>query len=156
MSLDDITNFLEISDRLGTAGQPTREQFSQIRAAGYEALINLAMPDSINALPDEAGLVALQKMEYIHIPVIWTDPSTQNLEEFFAAMKRLEGRKIFAHCALNYRVSSFVYLYRVTCLAANAEEAWWDVLSIWEPDTNWSKFIRDSLEKLHESGKNPV
>jgi protein tyrosine phosphatase (PTP) superfamily phosphohydrolase (DUF442 family) len=156
MSLDDITNFMEISDRLGTAGQPTREQFSQIRAAGYEVVINLAMPDSINALPDEGSLVAVQKMDYIHIPVVWAAPSRQDLEEFFAVMKRLEGRKIFAHCALNYRVSSFVYLYRVICLGANAEEAWWDVLSIWEPDANWSKFIQDSLEKLHESGKNPV
>jgi protein tyrosine phosphatase (PTP) superfamily phosphohydrolase (DUF442 family) len=156
MSLDDITNFMEISEKLGTAGQPTREQFHEIGLAGYEAVINLALVDSANALPDEGEIVRALGMEYIHIPVLWQSPQEQNLMDFIAALDRLRSKKVFAHCVLNMRVSSFVYIYRVTCQGANPEEAWWDVLSIWEPDPNWSKFIQNSLEKLQESGKNPV
>ena len=66
-NVERIVNYLNISDTLATAGQPVRQQFRDIKAAGYDLVINLAMPDSPNALPDEAELVAAHGMEYIHI-----------------------------------------------------------------------------------------
>ena len=52
--LSSIQNFLQISPTLGTAGQPFREQFTLIAAAGYTSVINLALPTSWDAVPDEA------------------------------------------------------------------------------------------------------
>ena len=78
-----ILNYLPISDTLATAGQPVRQQFRDIKAASYDLVINLAMPDSPNALPDEAELVAAHGMEYIHIPVVWEKPTADDLERFF-------------------------------------------------------------------------
>ncbi len=69
--LENIYNFLQISDRLGTSGQPTEEQFSDIKNAGYQTVINLALTNSSNALSDEPEIVENNGMEYIHIPVIW-------------------------------------------------------------------------------------
>ena len=112
-AINGILNYLRISGTLGTAGQPDPGQFTAIRAAGYEAVINLAMPDYTNALTDERELVVAQGMSYIHIPVVWEEPTTQDLELFFGAMDELAGRKVFVHCALNYRVTCFVLLYRV-------------------------------------------
>ena len=34
--LEDVLNYLAISDTIGTAGQPGPTQFSAIRAAGYD------------------------------------------------------------------------------------------------------------------------
>ncbi|MCB0207439.1 MAG: hypothetical protein KDH89_21670, partial [Anaerolineae bacterium] len=47
---------------------------------------------------------------------------------------------------LNYRVSSFMYLYRVLRLGADEEAARWDLLSIWEPDERWSTFIAEARQ----------
>src|SRR4030095_14968557 len=54
-ALSAIYNFRAISDKLGTAGQPTEAQFKLVRDAGFAAVINLALPTSDNALPNEGS-----------------------------------------------------------------------------------------------------
>jgi protein tyrosine phosphatase (PTP) superfamily phosphohydrolase (DUF442 family) len=149
MNLGDagITNYLHISDTLGTAGQPTAEQFAAIRAAGYEVVVNLAMPGSTNALPSERELVAAEGMDYVHIPVIWESPTAHDLERLIAVMDQNQGRKVFVHCALNMRVSCFIFLYRVLRLGVPVEEAWQDVLAVWEPNEIWQQFVEDMLKQ---------
>lgn len=146
-SVESIVNYLAISDTLATAGQPSRQQFADIKAAGYELIINLALPDSSNALADEARLVAAQGMEYVHIPVVWEKPTAHDLDRFFEVMDAHRDRRKFVHCALNMRVSVFVYLYRVLRQAVPPDVARESVLQIWKPDAVWSQFLRDSLER---------
>ena len=43
-SLGEIYAFRQIGDKLGTAGQPTEEQLRSVREAGFEAVVNLALP----------------------------------------------------------------------------------------------------------------
>ncbi|MEZ4769324.1 MAG: protein tyrosine phosphatase family protein [Caldilineales bacterium] len=148
-TLDSITNFFQILPLIGTAGQPTAGQFTAIRDAGFELVVNLAMASSDNALADEAGIVGALGMEYVHIPVVWTNPTPDDLARFFTTMEANRGRRVFVHCALNYRVSSFMYLYRVLRLGADEEDARWDLLSIWEPDECWSNFIAAALAPDH-------
>jgi protein tyrosine phosphatase (PTP) superfamily phosphohydrolase (DUF442 family) len=148
--MEGVLNYLPISDRLGTAGQPTVEQFAAIRAAGYQVVINLAMPNSTNALPNESELVGAQGMAYLHIPVVWESPTAEDFERFLAVMDQNRERKVLVHCALNMRVSCFVYLYRVLRLGTPAEAAWQDVLTIWEPDGVWQRFVDDRLRDAHE------
>ncbi len=90
-SVEDIQNFLKLSDQLGSAGQPFRDQFSLIADAGYTTVVNLAMPDSMDAVADEADLVRNLGMEYASIPVVWEDPRLSDLEQFFVLMDRLQG-----------------------------------------------------------------
>jgi len=82
-ALADIINYIELSPWLGTAGQPTRAQFPAIKAAGYELVVNLAMPNSTGALPDEAAVAAASGLRYVHIPVVWERPTPDNLRAFF-------------------------------------------------------------------------
>ncbi len=116
-------NFQPVSETVGTAGQPTREQFASIRAAGYEVVVNLAMSDSPNALPNEAELVVKYGMEYVHIPVMFDSPKIRDLESFFETMARHRCSRVFVHCALNWRVSVFVSLYRTLCLGVPYSDA---------------------------------
>lgn len=147
-SLDDILNFLPLSDRWGTSGQPDRKQFEDIHKAGYTVVINLALPTSIRAIPDEAELVRGLGMDYIAIPVVYENPTPEDLDLFFKTMDSLAGKKVYIHCAVNKRVSSFMYLYRVLRLGMEREEAWLSVLEIWEPDPIWQKFIDRMLPPL--------
>ena len=147
-ALEQITNFLRISDAIGTAGQPTAAQFAAIKAAGYEAVVNLAMPDSTNALPNEGELVAEQEMDYVHIPVVWERPTIRDLEQFFEVMDRYRGKRTFVHCALNMRVSVFICLYRVLRENTPFEVASKAIYRIWEPDAVWDSFLRQALQEL--------
>lgn len=146
-----LLNFLEISDRIGTAGQPAAQQFAEIKAAGYEVVVNLAMPDSTNALPNEAELVCEQGLEYVHIPVVWEDPTDDDLDQFFRVMTQYQDRKVLVHCALNWRVSSFVFLYRVIQQRVSVEVAEQSLLKIWQPDLVWQGFIERSLARYRAS-----
>ena len=149
--INAIINFLEINPNLGTAGQPLPDEFAGIHAAGYEVVINLVPASSPDALPDEEALVKALGMEYIHIPVIWTEPTAQDLDRFFAAMDHNRVRKVFAHCVLNMRVSVFVYLYRVLRLGAAPEAAWQSVEEIWQPEDVWQQFIDEQMIRLASS-----
>ena len=144
-SLEDIVNYLPISDTVGTAGQPVAEQFAAIKLAGYEVVVNLAMPNSSNAVPNEDAIVAGLGMHYVHIPVVWEHPTPQDLAQFFDVMARCRGRKAFVHCALNMRVSVFMLLYRVIWQGVPLEAARKDMIQIWEPNPVWQRFMEQSL-----------
>ena len=144
--ISQIKNFIEISENIGTAGQPTEAQFSAIKEAGYEVVVNLAMPTSTNAIPNERQLVNSQEMIYVHIPVKWEAPTGKNLDDFFGIMKANESKKVFVHCALNMRVSAFVYLFRVIWQGVTPADAKEQLHQIWEPDGVWRDFIEHELE----------
>ena len=143
---DRILNFRRITDLIGTAGQPTAEQFADIKASGYEVVINLAMADSTNAVANEAELVAAQGLEYVHIPVVWEKPTKQDLQRFFEAMTRHQGRRVFVHCAMNWRVSAFVFLHQVIQQDEPRETAREALEDVWQPNSTWEAFITQALE----------
>lgn len=83
-SIEDIYNFLKLSDAIATSGQPTEEQFLAIRESGYQIVVNLALPESPNALPDEKQVVEAQGMQYKNIPVVWDNPTLEDVAQFLA------------------------------------------------------------------------
>lgn len=152
-SLDQVTNFIEISPSLGTSGMPARELFAAIAQAGYQVVINLSMPESSGQQPDERELVEGLGMDYIHIPVVWESPQLTDLERFFQALDENQDRRVFAHCVLNYRVSAFVYLYRTLRQGISHEQAWSDLTRIWTPEGTWEAFIQSTrLASLGSQG----
>ncbi|MBW4605230.1 MAG: protein tyrosine phosphatase family protein [Calothrix sp. FI2-JRJ7] len=147
-NLKEIYNYLQISDAIATSGQATVEQFDAIKQAGYQVVVNLALVDSPNALPNEKEIIEARGMEYIHIPVIWDNPTLENLHSFFEVMKANQNKKIFVHCAANKRVSVFVYLYRRICLGASEEEAKLDLNKLWEPSPVWQRLINQAFDDV--------
>ena len=148
----EILNYLRISEAIGTAGQPTAAQFADIKAAGYEVVVNLAMPESPRALPDESELVAEQGMAYVHIPVVWENPTAQDLDRFFAVMDEHRDKKVLVHCAVNKRVSCFTFLYRVIRQRVPPEVARQALHEIWEPNAVWQSFMDNSIAGHKMSG----
>ncbi len=143
--LSDIFNFMAVSDRLGTAGQPTAEQFDAVKAAGYNVVINLAMGNTPRDLPNEAQLLAAHGIPYIHIPVVFEQPTAADLTRFFEAMEAHQDQKCFVHCIANARVSAFVLLSRVLRQGVPVDEARADMSQIWEPNATWQRFIDEAL-----------
>lgn len=143
--LEDIYNFLNISDVIATAGQPTAAQLPIISESGYQVIVNLALSTSDNALPDEQKIVESHNMEYIHIPVIWEKPTIKDVRSFFQVMQANKDKKIFVHCAANMRVSAFMYLYRRLHQEVNDQDAQEDLCKIWIPNETWNKFIQEVI-----------
>ena len=143
--LADIYNFLPIDERWATAGQPTVEQFAAIKAAGYEVIINLGMPDSPRAVLNEMEVVAAQGIDYVAIPVVWEAPTGADLAAFFAAMNANQAKKRFVHCIANMRVSAFTFLYRHLVLGVPVDKARQTLHQIWEPNPIWQQFIDEQL-----------
>jgi protein tyrosine phosphatase (PTP) superfamily phosphohydrolase (DUF442 family) len=139
--LTAIRNYRLISPTLATAGQPTAEQFEVVAQAGYAVVVNLALSTSSHALANEAELVKSLGMTHFHLPVVWEAPSMGDLEIFFKVMERNRDLNVFVHCALNMRVSAFVYLYRVLCLGVEPAIAQTDLDQIWQPNPTWQAFI---------------
>jgi uncharacterized protein (TIGR01244 family) len=142
-----ITNLTVLNDSLWSAGQPTRAQLAEVAEAGFEAVINLALATSDNALADEAEVAQSLGMEYIHIPVVWDAPQPENLQDFMDAMDARADEKVFVHCAMNYRASAFVALWRVLRRGWEAGEAFATQKTVWDLKEYpvWEKFVRESL-----------
>ena len=112
--LEHIRNFLRIDDGLATSGMPQPDDFTALRQAGFDVVINLALPTSDNALPNEGELVSAQGMTYVHIPVKFDAPQPADFDRFTRVLAACAGQKVFVHCAANKRVSAFVFLHRLT------------------------------------------
>ncbi len=143
--LETINNYRQIADKLHTSAQPTIEEFETIKRAGIEIVINLARADSPNAIVNEAQIVQENDMHYINIPVDFKKPDTADLKLFFNAMDQHNDKTMMVHCAFNWRVSCFVYLYRVIKEDCDNETAKQDLLAIWQPDETWQSFIDNAL-----------
>lgn len=143
--LDEIMNFHQIDKKIATSGQPTAEQFKLISDAGYDVIINLALNDSPGAIEDENRITRQHDMEYVHIPVEFTSPALQDLKLFFMHMKKYHNKKIFIHCAMNWRVSAFMFLYHTIEKKITLDDAHHHLDAVWQPDLVWQNFIKQTL-----------
>ena len=109
--MQNILNFHQATENIATGGQPTVSQLSQIADAGYSVVVNLAMHDSDNAIPEEGSLTASLGMSYVHIPVPFEAPTAKQVQSFFRVMDSFDGEKVFVHCAVSARVSAFMHRY---------------------------------------------
>ena len=148
--MDQILNFVQLTESIGTSGQPTPEQFAEIAAAGYSAVVNLALPDSHNAVANEGSLVTATGMTYVQIPVKWESPTLADLQRFIKTMRTFEGERVFVHCAMNMRVSAFMYHYLTVEKGLPRERARSPILEKWEPkmDEVWKRFLALSPSEI--------
>lgn len=146
-SLEGIRNYRRIDDQLATSGMPQAEDFAAIRQAGFDTVINLALPTSDHALSNEGELVAAQGMTYVHIPVKFDAPQRADFDRFTRLLDACAGQRVFVHCAANMRVSAFVFLHRLSH-GVDRATAETDLRSIWLPDGVWRDFVNQRLAEI--------
>ncbi len=83
---------------------------------------------------------------YFQIPVEWEHPEIDQLRIFFNLLDSFKGKKVWVHCALNMRVSAFIYLYRKHRMNEDEASASYSMKHIWQPNEVWQAFIQ-SAEK---------
>lgn len=150
--LSDISNYREYSPAFSSSGQPSAEQLALLKEAGFERIVYIAFSNSGKALANEDVVVKELGMDYVHIPVIWDQPTTADFYAFAGAMQRNPDRKTLLHCQVNYRASAFSFLYRVLYDDVPIAKAKADMNTVWEPNETWRKLI---FEILEENGRSP-
>jgi protein tyrosine phosphatase (PTP) superfamily phosphohydrolase (DUF442 family) len=156
-ALQTIKNFRQVSPEVATSGQPSSEHFSSMADAGYAAVINLALHDDPRySLPDELADVRAARMDYVHIPVQFNQPTVADLNAFMNAMDSYRGKRVWVHCAANMRVSAFLGLYRVLRQGWDRTSAFDVMSSVWEPNDVWTAFIARVLESSPCSSSCPA
>jgi protein tyrosine phosphatase (PTP) superfamily phosphohydrolase (DUF442 family) len=143
----DAENVHHVPPETWTSGQLSARDIARLPELGIEVVVNLALPTSPNALPDEAEAVTRLGIPYVHIPVPWERPEPQHLQQFIDVMDRYTGRRVWVHCAKNMRVSAFVYLYRRLRLGEPEPVARYPLDQVWEPNAVWQRFIEEACGK---------
>ena len=89
-------NVVAVSEKLVTAGQPTAESLAALSKQGFQAVINLAPPTVADAIANEPQIIRDQGLEFISIPIQWSNPTETDFQTFADTMKRLQGKSIGA------------------------------------------------------------
>lgn len=157
-ALSDIKNFRVNSPTLASAGMPEEAQFSVLKQQGFTHIINL-IPGKFSA---EEELTKTLGIDFKQIPIVWHQPTIEDFKVFVTTMNKYTAHtnskannktdsvnkqpKVLVHCQLNYRASAFVYLYQVTQLGMDPEQAQQQLHTVWQPEGIWQHFIEEVIK----------
>ena len=144
---EDIRAWQRLSERITTSGRLQERDSARLAAIGVKHVINLAMPDHPEALPDADAAFATQGIAYTSIPVPFAAPDESQYAAFVEALEGSPG-PVHVHCIMNWRVSAFFYRYNCETCRMPEAEARALMEHQWSPDTNdhpdapaWAAFI---------------
>ena len=106
--MNDIYNYLYLTEKLSSSGMPTPDQLMQVSEAGVKFVINLATSKSEGWIPNEGELLNRLGVDYLSIPVDWENPTRQNLLDFMDAMDAHKDERVHVHCQANFRATATI------------------------------------------------
>ncbi len=100
----DIRNWRRRSDAITTSGRLEAGDPARLAALGVRHVVNLALDDHPEALPDEAEKLAAEGIGYSHIPVPFDAPRREHVAELARVLADTKG-PVHVHCIMNWRVT---------------------------------------------------
>ena len=140
-ALESFPDARRAGERLWTSGQPDACQLATAAGEGIRCVINLALPTSPGALADERSVVEAAGMDYVHIPVLFDQPTEADYLRFESELDLRNGLPLLVHCARNFRVSAFIAVYRVRRQGWTRENSVRDLESFWKPEPAWAALL---------------
>jgi len=93
-----------------TGGQPTEQQLKAFKAAGGQVVLDNRDPMEPRGF-DEPAAARAAGLEYIVLPIVHGAVTTDTLNQMYATVKKLEGRKALLHCSSGNRTSAALIPY---------------------------------------------
>jgi len=143
-SCADPNNFVQWRSGLWSSAQPSAQWLGRVKDK-YDLIINLAPPQNHGSIAEEGGIVGAQGVTYVNIPVDFSAPTPEDFRMFTEVLRAANGKKVFVHCQMNLRGSSFLFLYRVLHEQAPVSETLATLTGVWVPDKVWKGFIEQTL-----------
>ena len=142
-----IRNFQRLSPRITTSGRLQPGDPARLQAMGAGRVINLAMPDHPEALPEAAREMAAAGLGYTHLPVPWDAPTEVHYRAFVAALEA-NDKPVHVHCIMNWRVSAMMCRYHIESGMPEAQARALMQL-VWDPEASdypgadkWAALVR--------------
>jgi uncharacterized protein (TIGR01244 family) len=112
-SVDGIRNLALIETTVACAGAITPESVAEIKAMGFESVINLrlASEPGANVEAEEAAASAVG-IRYIHIPFNGGSPEAAVVDRFVEEISRPGAEPAFIHCAGGNRAAAMWFAKR--------------------------------------------
>lgn len=134
-----VMNYHRIDERLVTGGHLVDDGLATLKAQGVQVVIDLR-DDPPSGQKEK---LAREGIEWINVPVVWSDPKTADFERFSETMREHQDDHVLVQCAANYRASAMTYLYRVTVENVPEDAAAEDLRAVWNPDETptWRDYI---------------
>lgn len=104
--LPAIRNFLQVTPQFCTGGQPRIEHFAKLKAEGVKAVLNLRQPTEHRA-DEERAAVEQAGLKYFNVPVVYQNPTDEQVNEFLKITDDAANRPMFIHCTAAIRVGAF-------------------------------------------------
>ena len=127
----DIRNWRRRSDAITTSGRLEAGDPARLAALGVRHVVNLALDDHPEALPDEAEKLAAEGIGYSHIPVPFDAPRREHVAELARVLADTSG-PFHVHCIMNWRVTAFFYLLDLEN-GVPEREARARMATVWDP-----------------------
>ena len=144
--LAEAPNYRDYNELFSSSGQPDAAQLEHAAELGFERVIYLSFAGDSTALEGEDGIVIENGMRYVQLPVDWNAPKVDDFRTFAAIMQAEPSAKTLVHCQVNFRASTFSFLYRVAVLGESIPDAKAALDSVWNPNETWFRFIRETLD----------
>ncbi len=143
---ESIRAFHRLGPDTTTSGRIEAHDIDRLAAIGIAHVVNLALADHPEALPDEAARCAAAGITYTHIPVPFDAPDETHYAAFAQALEQGPA-PVHVHCIMNWRVSAFFYRRNIEQGMAEADaralmERHWTPESSTNPHAPaWAAFI---------------
>ena len=95
-----------------------------------QRVVYRAFADHETSLANEDRVVRDLGMAFVQVPVVWANPTVEDFRLFAAIMAQGGDQKTLVHCQVNWRASSFSFLYRVIHENVPMDDAVVDLTSI--------------------------
>jgi protein tyrosine phosphatase (PTP) superfamily phosphohydrolase (DUF442 family) len=90
-TVEGIENFIQVSDRVYSGGEPTAAGLEHLQKLGVTILL------SVDGLAPDREAAEKLGMKYVHIPMGYDGIEPQQIQNFVTLMARHKG-KLFVHC----------------------------------------------------------
>jgi protein tyrosine phosphatase (PTP) superfamily phosphohydrolase (DUF442 family) len=137
-----INNYYEYNPQLAAGGQPTPEQLTELKNAGFQLIINISPVSARNALPNEHQSVENTGMDYIHFPIDCSNLRPFHYLTIKALLQSSEGKKIFMHCGANIKTSNLIHIYHVLEKWIDESVSLKTLLKIQNPEEKWFQYFK--------------
>ena len=148
---EQIDNFLRISDRVCTGGQPTAAQLAPLKREGIRTVIVLRDPAEFDAAAEEAA-ARQADLGYVNIPVRAADPKDEQVVAFLRVTDDPAIFPVFVHCGSGNRVGAFWMIRRVLVDGWTLEKAEEEARRIGLRSPNLVAFAEDYIRR-HPKGE---
>lgn len=155
ISVRGIKDFGKVNDYLYRGAQPKDDSLAQLKKLGVDTIVDLRGVVH-EAVKKERKRAQALGMQFVNLPGNgWSNPTDDEIAQFFSLVVKRPRRKIFIHCWLGGdRSGVFIAAYRIaydgwTTQQAVDEMSQFHYLEFWHP--GMKRYVEEFPERLAHS-----